>query len=142
MREIRLHGRFGQPFGKLATAIGKYAMAQGKHAQVFNAFAAFRPGGPTYAVVRTDADPIRIRSSNNVTPDIVVILDNSLFAATDVTKGLKPGGIVMATGVDQTVLGDKAKDFSFVALDSYLKDRAPGEIEAGLIACLESQHAF
>lgn len=137
-----MHGRFGQPVGKLAAAVAKYAMDHGKHVQMFNAFAAVRPGGPMYAVVRTDAAPIRERSANNVNPDIVVVLDNSLFEAADVTKGLKPGGTVMALGVDKSALGDKAGQYAFVALDPYLKSRSSSDVEAGLIAALESQQVF
>jgi pyruvate ferredoxin oxidoreductase gamma subunit len=142
MREIRLHGRFGQPVAKLASAIAKYAQEHGKHVQMFNAFAAVRPGGPMYAVVRTDDAPIRERSANNVKPDIVVVLDNSLFGVVDVTKGLKSGGTVMALGVDKSALGDKAGQFSFVALDSFLKSRSIGDVEAGLISSLKNHQVF
>lgn len=142
MKEIRLHGRFGQPVAKLATAVAKHAIEKGKHVQMFNSFAAFRPGGPMYAVVRTGDEPIRERSANTVKPDVVMVLDNSLFAAVDVTKGLKPGGTVMALGVDSSVLGDKAGQFTFVALDSFLKSRSIGDIEEGLISSLETQQVF
>jgi pyruvate ferredoxin oxidoreductase gamma subunit len=134
MREIRLHGRFGQPVGALANALARHAMKQGRHVQVFNAFAAFRPGGPMYAVVRVADAPIRERSANNTAPDIVVVLDNSLFAAVDVTKGLKPGGTVLALGVDAGVLGGKAA--AFVPLDPHIAGPALRDIEAGLIASL------
>ena len=142
MREVRVHGRFGQPVGKLVGALGKYAMKKGKHVQIFNCFAAFRPGGPMFTVLRTATEVIRERSANNVTPDIVVVLDNSLFASQDLTKGLKPGGTVMALGVDSSILGEKAKDYSFVALDQYIEGRGMEQIEAGLIRCLENQQAF
>ena len=141
MGEIRLHGRFGQPVAKLASAIAKKAMANGKHVQVANAFAPFRPGGPMTVVIRTDSAPVRERSATNTKPDIVVVLDNSLFSATDVTKGLKKGGKVLALGVDSSVLGEKATQFSFVALDPFIKGRSSQEIEAGLISGLESQQA-
>jgi pyruvate ferredoxin oxidoreductase gamma subunit len=141
MCEIRLHGRFGQPVAKLASAIAKKAMANGKHVQVANAFAPFRPGGPMTVVIRTDAAPIRERAATNTKPDIVVVLDNSLFSSTDVTKGLKKGGTVMALGADSSVLGEKAAQFSFVALDSFVKGRSSDEIEAGLISGLESKQA-
>jgi pyruvate ferredoxin oxidoreductase gamma subunit len=141
MCEIRLHGRFGQPVARLASAIAKKAMANGKHVQVANPFAPFRPGGPMNVVIRTDAAPIRERAATNTKPDIVVVLDNSLFSAIDVTKGLKKGGIVMALGVDGSVLGEKAAQFSFVALDAFVKDRNIDEIEAGLIKGLESRQA-
>lgn len=139
MKEIRLHGRFGQPVAKLAAAIAKYAADKGHHVQVFNSFAAVRPGGPMYTVVRTDAAPIRERSANNTKPDAVVVLDNSLFSAVDVVKGLKPGGAVMALGVDKSVMGDKAGNVTFVALDAFLKGEGMAEIETGLITCLEGR---
>ena len=83
MCEIRLNGRFGQPVARLASAIAKKAMANGKHVQVANAFAPFRPGGPMNVVIRTDAAPIRERAATNTKPDIVVVLENSLFSSTD-----------------------------------------------------------
>jgi len=142
MREIRLHGRFGQPVAKLATAIAKKAMANGKHVQIANAFAAFRPGGPMNVVIRTDAAPIKERSSNNTKPDIVVVLDNTLFKAIDVTKGMKKGGTVMALGAGKNVLGDKAGQFAFVAMDPFFKGREANEIETGIINSLENQKAI
>src|SRR5208283_1528037 len=132
MREIRLHGRFGQPMAKLASAIAKKAMGNGKHVQVANAFAPFRPGGPMNVVIRTDTEPIRERAANNTKPDIVVVLDNSLFASMDVTKGLKKGGTVMALGADKSVLAEKSSQFAFVAMDPFFKGRSSTDIEAGL----------
>jgi pyruvate ferredoxin oxidoreductase gamma subunit len=142
MREVRVHGRFGQPVGKLVAALGKHAMKKGLHVQIFNSFAPFRPGGPMYAVLRTAAEPVRERSANNVAPDIVVVLDNSLFASQDLTKGLKPGGVIMALGVDNSVLGNKAGEYAFVPLDPFICGKSMDQIEAGLISGLESQHAF
>ncbi|MCX7780678.1 MAG: 2-oxoacid:acceptor oxidoreductase family protein [Negativicutes bacterium] len=142
MREIRLHGRFGQPVGSLAGALGKYALKQGKHVQIFSCFAAFRPGGPMDVVIRTDDQPIRERSANSTNPDIVVVLDNSLFSSVDITKGLKTGGTVMALGVDSSILGPKAGDFNFVALDQYIAGNSMHDIETGLILSLESRQLF
>jgi pyruvate ferredoxin oxidoreductase gamma subunit len=141
MREIRLHGRFGQPVAKLASAIAKKAMGNGKHVQVANAFAPFRPGGPTSVVIRTDSEPIRERAATNTKPDIVVVLDNTLFSAIDVTKGLKKGGTVMALAADKSVLGEKSAQFAFVALDPFFKGRSGSDVEAGVISGLESQKA-
>lgn len=142
MTEVRVHGRFGQPVGKIVATLGKHAMKQGKHVQIFNSFAAYRPGGPMYTVLRTDLEPVRERSANNVSPDVVVVMDNSLFASQDVTKGLKPGGIVMAVGVSAEVLGDKAKNFLFIPLDPFVGDRSMSAVEAGLIQSLESCKAL
>ena len=92
-------------------------------------------------VVRTDTAPIRERSANNTKPDIIVVLDNSLFPLVDVTKGLKKGGTVMALGVDGNVLGEKAGQFLFVAMDTFVKSRDSSGIEAGVVSSLEDQKA-
>lgn len=142
MQEVRVHGRFGQPVGKLVAALSRHASQKGKHVQVFNCFAAYRPGGPMYTVLRTADEAVRQRSANNVSPDVVVVLDNSLFASQDVTKGLKPGGTVIALGVGAEILGEKATGFSFLPLDSFLADRSMPAIEAGLIKSLEQCQAL
>ena len=121
MTEIRLHGRFGQPVGKIARAIGKYALEQGLRVQVFDAFAAYRPGAPMYSVVRLDQQFIRERSANGTKPDVVFVLDNSLFAVTDVTKGLKPNGRICAKGVTTKDFAEKGNEFGFCSLDQYFE---------------------
>lgn len=138
MIEIRFHGRFGQPVGKLARSIGKLALQRGKHVQVFDAFAAVRPGAPMYSVVRVANDRIRERSANNTNPDVVVILDNSLFNVADVTKGLKKNGVVMALSSDKAVLEQKKTEFKFVPLDSFFRANR-SEVEKNLLAALENQ---
>ncbi|MCB8815548.1 2-oxoacid:acceptor oxidoreductase family protein [Desulfosporosinus shakirovi] len=121
MREIRFHGRFGQPVGKLSRAIGQELLRQGKNVQVFDAFAAVRPGAPMYSILRVGDESIRKRSANNTSPDIVVVLDNSLFDVIDVTKGIKADGTVMALGMTENALGDKLHGSSFVSLDPYFE---------------------
>ena len=142
MQEVRVHGRFGQPVGKLVAALSRHASQKGKHVQIFNCFAAYRPGGPMYTVLRSADETVRQRSANNTSPDVVVVLDNSLFASQDVTKGLKPGGTVIALGVGPEILGDKATKFAFLSLDSFLADRSMPSIEAGLIKSLEQCQAL
>ncbi|HHV65776.1 MAG TPA: pyruvate oxidoreductase [Peptococcaceae bacterium] len=131
MVEVRFHGRFGQPVGKITRAMGKKLMAEGKHIQVFDGFAAFRPGAPMNSTIRVSEDVIVERSANETTPDVVVVLDNSLFGVTDVTKGLKPNGVVLALGVNSDVLGPKAQNVKFIQLDSEF-DRG-GEPEEELL---------
>lgn len=137
MTEIRFHGRFGQPVGKLVRALGKYALSQGKNVQVFDAFAAVRPGAPMYSILRLSNEAIRERSANNTRPDMVIVLDNSLFGVADVTKGLKSSGQVMALGVGEEVLGDKAKGFRFVPLESLFGEAE--NLEANFINLLQKQ---
>lgn len=121
MVEVRFHGRYGQPVGKITRTLGKQLMAEGKHVQVFDGFAAFRPGAPLNSTIRVSEDVIIERSVNDTTPDVVVVLDNSLFGVADVVKGLKPGGVVMALGVGPDVLGDKGRNVKFIQLDSEFK---------------------
>ena len=137
MTEIRFHGRFGQPVGKLVRDLGKYALNQGKNVQVFDAFAAFRPGAPMYSILRISNELIRERSANNTQPDVVVVLDNSLFGVADVTKGLKRSGQVMALGVGESILGNQAVDFHFVPLDSLFQEGA--NLETNFINLLQKQ---
>ena len=135
MKEIRLHGRFGQPVGELAKKIGNYALEKGYHAQVFNSFAAVRPGAPTFAVVRIDQAEIIERSTGEVSPDIVIVLDNSLFSAGGVFKGLKANGTVLALGLDKSILGEK-EGVGFVKLDSYFGDN-PSDVGGNIINALK-----
>ena len=137
MTEIRFHGRFGQPVGKLVRALGKYALSQGKNVQVFDAFAAVRPGAPMYSILRLSNEAIRERSANNTRPDMVIVLDNSLFGVVDVTKGLKSSGQVMALGVGEEVLGDKAEGFRFVPLELFGE---AANLEANFINLLQKQN--
>lgn len=129
MIEVKFLGRFGQPVGKITRTIGKQLMTEGKHVQVFDGFGAFRPGNPTNSTVRVSDEVIIERSENETTPDVVVVLDNSLFAVSDVTKGLKSKGVVMAFGVEPEVLGEKAGKFNFIKLDSYIKKEEDTEHE-------------
>lgn len=138
MTEIRFHGRFGQPVGKLVRALGKYALSQGKNVQVFDAFAAVRPGAPMYSILRISNEAIRERSANNTRPDMVIVLDNSLFGVTDVTKGLKSSGQVMALGVGEEILGNQAVDFRYASLDSLFQEGT--NLEANFINLLRQQN--
>ncbi|MGI9861171.1 2-oxoacid:acceptor oxidoreductase family protein [Moorella naiadis] len=115
MREIRFHGRYGQPVAALANKVAAAALTRGKYAQVFESFAAYRPGAPLEVTVRVDNEFIRRRSANASSPDVVVVMDNSLLPVTDVTRGLKAGGTIVAAGIDRAALGERGRGFQFVA---------------------------
>lgn len=138
MMEIRFHGRFGQPVGKLARSLGQEVLKRGKHVQIFDAFAAYRPGAPMYSVIRVADDFIRRRSANNTNPGLVIVLDNSLFQVADVLKGLSKGAVVMALGAESSVLGDRSTEFRFIPLDPFFPKDSP-DLEKGLLAALENQ---
>lgn len=122
MIELRFHGRFGQPVGKVTRAIANQLMTEGKHVQVFDSFAAFRPGNPMFSTLRVSEEVIRERSTHDTYPDVVLVLDNSLFKITDVTKGLKSGGTVMALRESPEVLGESVQKVQFIPLDSEFLD--------------------
>lgn len=140
MVDIRFHGRFGQPVGKISRSIGKKLLDSGKHVQVFDAFAAVRPGAPMHSIVRFSEEIIRERSTGDTNPDVVIVLDNSLFGITDVTKGLKSNGMVLAAGVDASILGAKSADVRFVNIDSLLEKGT--EVEEDLVRILQEQNIF
>lgn len=105
--EIRFHGRYGQPVTPWAMAMAERALNRGFFVQVFENFGAFRPGAPLYTTVRISSDFIYTRSANKSTPDVVVVLDNSLFSVVDVTQGLKKGGVVIVSGLSPEETGIK-----------------------------------
>ncbi|MGE5577552.1 MAG: 2-oxoacid:acceptor oxidoreductase family protein [Syntrophothermus sp.] len=113
MKEVRFQGRYDQDVAGFAAHLARAAMGNGKYVQVFDSFSAYRPGAPLQTVVRISDDQIRQRSAQGSAPDVVVVLDNSLFGVTDVTKGLKPGGIVIASGTGRESLGPGKSDINF-----------------------------
>lgn len=129
MVEFRFYGRYGQPVGKITRALAQKLIAEGKHVQVFDSFGAFRTDAPTYSVLRVSAQDIVERSANETFPDVVIVLDNSLFEIIDVTKGLKTNGIVLASGVDPDVLKEKEAELKFIKLDPFIRKEAPLELE-------------
>lgn len=115
MVELRFHGRYGQPVSRWAMVVAEKALKEGRYVQVFENFGAFRPGAPMHTTVRISDTFIYTRSSNNTSPDIVVVLDNSLFGVSDVTRGLKQGGVVVAAG-PQPEGPSALKEFRFISV--------------------------
>ncbi|MDR1320209.1 MAG: pyruvate oxidoreductase [Gracilibacteraceae bacterium] len=124
MTEIRFWGRYGQPVGQIVRTLGEALLAEGRHVQAFGSFGAFRNDAPMYAVLRVAATVVRERSAPDSTSDAAMVLDNSLFSVMDVTGGLRRGGTVLALGVKQDILGEKANMFKFIQLE--LDPRRPG----------------
>lgn len=92
--EIRFHGRGGQGAVTAAQILAKAAVREGKYAQAFPMFGMERRGAPVQAFARISDGQINIRS-NVYEPDIIVVLDRSLAYMTDVTFGLKKGGLAI-----------------------------------------------
>ncbi|RJP71518.1 MAG: pyruvate ferredoxin oxidoreductase [Candidatus Abyssobacteria bacterium SURF_17] len=94
MIEIRFHGRGGQGAVVAAKILADAFFREGKHVQSFPAFGVERRGAPVTAFTRIDHAPILIRC-NIYQPDIVVVLDPTILNETDVTGGLKQGGMII-----------------------------------------------
>jgi pyruvate ferredoxin oxidoreductase gamma subunit/2-oxoisovalerate ferredoxin oxidoreductase gamma subunit len=94
MQEIRFHGRGGQGTVLASVILAKAFFKAGYEVQTFPLFGVERRGAPVEAYLRLDDKKILIRS-NVYTPDYLVVLDAKLLQTADVTKGLKPGGMIL-----------------------------------------------
>lgn len=94
MIEIRFHGRGGQGAVTSAELIALAAICEGHCAQSMPSFGPERRGAPVQAFLRFSDEPIRVRAEVT-SPDIVVILDDSLLYVVDVAAGLKEGGLIV-----------------------------------------------
>ncbi|HUH65466.1 MAG TPA: 2-oxoacid:acceptor oxidoreductase family protein [Syntrophales bacterium] len=94
MLEIRFHGRGGGGTVVLATLLAKAFFQAGYHVQSFPFFGVERRGAPVEAYLRLDHKKILART-NVITPDHVVVQDESLIEDMGVMRGLKPGGWIL-----------------------------------------------
>ena len=92
--EIRWHGRGGQGATTASLFLADAAFNTGKYIQGFPEYGPERMGAPITAYNRIGNTPIRIHS-NIYEPDYVVVVDDSLLEAVDVTAGLKPDGAIV-----------------------------------------------
>lgn len=131
MLEIRWHGRGGQGAKTASLLLADVAFNTGKYIQGFPEYGPERMGAPMTAYNRIDDTPIRIHS-NVYEPDYVVVVDDTLIGAIDVTKGLKSGGaILINTNMNDRKLEELLKNFkgkiytidaSKIAIDTIGKD--------------------
>lgn len=101
MYEIRIHGRGGQGAVTAAQILAIAAFHKGKKSQAFPRFGTERRGAPVESFARIDNKTILIRSAV-YHPDIVIVLDPSLLASVDVTKGLKKKGFIIINSSKKT----------------------------------------
>lgn len=95
--EIRWHGRGGQGAKTAALLLADVAFKTGAYVQGFPEYGPERMGAPITAYNRISKQPIRVHS-NIYTPDLVVVVDETLLASVDVTAGLsKEGAIIVNT---------------------------------------------
>ena len=95
--EIRWHGRGGQGAKTASLLLADAAFNTGKYVQGFPEYGPERMGAPITAYNRISDRPITVHS-NIYEPDYVVVVDDTLLSAVDVTRGLKEdGGIIINT---------------------------------------------
>ena len=92
--EIRWHGRGGQGAKTASLLLADAAFNTGKYIQGFPEYGPERMGAPITAYNRISDTPIRIHS-NVYEPDYVVVVDDTLLSAVDVTSGLKEDGAIL-----------------------------------------------
>jgi len=92
--EIRWHGRGGQGAKTAALLLADVAFKTGAYVQGFPEYGPERMGAPITAFNRISDKEIRVHS-NIYTPDLVVVVDETLLASVDVTAGLKRDGAII-----------------------------------------------
>ena len=102
--EIRWHGRGGQGAKTASLLLADAAFNTGKYIQGFPEYGPERMGAPITAYNRISNNPITIHS-NIYEPDYVVVVDDTLLEAVNVTAGLKEtGAIIINTTKDAEYL--------------------------------------
>ena len=92
--EIRWHGRGGQGAKTACLLLADVAFNSGKYVQGFPEYGPERMGAPITAYNRISRERIRVHS-NIYTPDLVVVVDETLLHSVDVTAGLKEDGAII-----------------------------------------------
>ncbi|MCQ2080145.1 MAG: 2-oxoacid:acceptor oxidoreductase family protein [Lachnospiraceae bacterium] len=92
--EIRWHGRGGQGAKTAALLLADVCFKTGAYVQGFPEYGPERMGAPITAFNRISDKEIRVHS-NIYTPDLVVVVDETLLDSVDVTAGLKEDGAII-----------------------------------------------
>ncbi len=117
MLEIRFHGRGGQGTVVASILMANAFFRAGYWVQSFPLFGVERRGAPLEAYLRLDEKEIRIRT-NVYEPDHIVVMDQSLLTAVDVTRGLKKGGWILVNTAETPVDASAFLDFRPAYIDA------------------------
>ncbi len=116
--EIVFHGRGGQGAVTAANLLVAAALKDGnKGVQAFPFFGAERRGAPVRAFARISAEEVHLRSEI-YTPDIVIVLDESIMDLVDVLKGLKEDGKILINTRKKPNDFDFSKKFDVATVDA------------------------
>ena len=116
--EIVFHGRGGQGAVTAANLLVEASLMDGNNGvQAFPFFGAERRGAPVRAFARVSEDEIHLRSEI-YTPDIVIVLDESIMGLVDVLKGLKKNGKILINTTKKPNDFDFSKQFNIATVDA------------------------
>ena len=116
--EICLHGRGGQGSVTAANLLVSAALKDGnKGVQAFPFFGAERRGAPVKAFARISDEEIYLRSEV-YSPDIVIILDESIMGIVDTLKGLKKNGRILINTTKSPDDFDFSKKYNVATVDA------------------------
>jgi 2-oxoacid:acceptor oxidoreductase gamma subunit (pyruvate/2-ketoisovalerate family) len=126
MRELRIHGRAGQGAVLGSRILTVALFREGRSVQAFPAFGVERRVAPVTAFLRVSERPIFLRCGI-AEPDACLVLDATLLDAPDVTRGLKPGGLILLnSGLPRDAYADLAGRFRVSLVDASGIARAAG----------------
>jgi pyruvate ferredoxin oxidoreductase gamma subunit len=92
--EIRWHGRGGQGAKTAALLFADAALSEGKYVQAFPEYGPERMGAPVQSFNRLSDEPITLHCFVS-SPQVVVVLDETLTEIVDVTDGLSEDGVLL-----------------------------------------------
>lgn len=92
--EIRWHARAGQGAVTASKLLAETALLKGKYIQAMPEYGPERTGAPLRAYSRISDAPIEVHN-NIVSPNIVVVLDETLLATVNVLEGLDQNGLLL-----------------------------------------------
>lgn len=96
--EIRWHARGGQGAKTASLLLAQAASMEGKYSQGFPDYGPERMGAPMRGFTRISDDPIKVHCAI-YSPEIVVVLDDTLLTAVDVAAGVPENGIIVVNTV-------------------------------------------
>ena len=116
--EIVFHGRGGQGSVTAANLLVAAALNDGNiGVQAFPFFGAERRGAPVRAFARISEEEIHLRSEIT-TPDVVIVLDETIMDVVDVLKGLKKGGRILINTTKKPGDFNFSQNFSVATVDA------------------------
>jgi pyruvate ferredoxin oxidoreductase gamma subunit len=94
LMEIRWHARGGQGAKTASLLLAEAAAMEGKYSQGFPDYGPERMGAPMRGFTRISESPIKVHSAI-YSPQMVVVLDDTLLSAVDVADGTPEDGIII-----------------------------------------------